>query len=130
MADLARIISTPVRAGFPNPAEDADEIALDLNDLIVKNPVSTFYIRVEGDSMIGAGIKSGDIVVVDKSLNPKSGDIVVAAVEGEFTLKYLKLRDSQAWLVAANPDFEPIAMHEATDAGVWGVVTYIIHKVR
>lgn len=131
MTNLGKIISTPVRAGFPNPAEDAKGVALDLNDLMVKNPVSTFYVRVEGDSMLGAGINSGDIVVIDKSLEPKNGNIVIAAVDGEFTLKYLKIEDkTKAWLVAANPDFAPIALHNAVDAGVWGVVTYVIHKTR
>lgn len=131
LTSFGKIISTPVRAGFPNPAEDAKGVALDLNDLIVKNPVSTFYVRVEGDSMQGAGINSGDIVVIDKSIEPRNGDIVIAAVDGEFTLKYLKIENkTKAWLVAAHPDFAPIALHEATDAGVWGVVTYVIHKTK
>ena len=121
---------TPVRAGFPNPAEDARGVALDLNELIIRHPVSTYYLRVEGDSMVGAGIINGDIVVVDKSLQPKSGDIVVAAVDGDFTLKHLKRDGDKAWLVAANPQYQPIALHEATSAELWGVVTYIIHQVR
>ena len=83
-------MTTPIRAGFPNPAEDTSGVAMDLNELLVRHPVSTYYLRVEGDSMSGAGIASGDIVVVDKSLEAKSGDVVVAAVEGEFTLKRLK----------------------------------------
>lgn len=125
-----QIMNTPVKAGFPNPAEDAKGVALDLNELVVKHPVSTFYLRVEGDSMVGAGIVHGDIVVVDKSLEPKTGDIVVAAVDGDFTLKHLKRQGQQAWLVAANPDYSPIALHEATDAVIWGVVTFVIHKAR
>lgn len=123
-------MSIPVRAGFPNPADDARGIALDLNELVVKHPVATFYLRVEGDSMTGAGIVAGDIVVVDKSLEPRSGDIVVAAVDGDFTLKHLKRDGQRAWLVAANPSYQPIALHEATDAVLWGVATYIIHKTR
>lgn len=119
-----------VKAGFPNPAEDAGGIGLDLNDLLVKHPISTYYLRVEGDSMTGAGITSGDIVVVDKSLEPKSGDIVVAAVEGEFTLKRLKKQGREVWLHAEHPGYPPIALHEATDANLWGVVTYTIHKQR
>lgn len=122
---------TPVKAGFPNPAEDAKGVALDLNELVVKHPVSTFYLRVEGDSMVGAHIAHGDIVVIDKSLEPKTGDIVVAAVDGDFTLKHLRRSGGQkAWLVAANPDYPPIALHDATDAVIWGVVTYVIHKTR
>ncbi len=127
---FAKIMTTPVRAGFPNPADDARGVALDLNELVVKHPISTYYLRVEGDSMVGAGIVEGDIVVVDKSLNPKNGDIVVAAVDGDFTLKHLKRDGQKAWLVAANPDYAPIALHEALDAQLWGVVTYIIHKTR
>src|SRR5688572_12739365 len=123
-----QLMTTPVRAGFPNPAEDARGLPLDLNELVVRHPVSTYYLRVEGDSMTGAGIVQGDIVVVDKSLNPKSGDIVVAAVDGDFTLKHLKRQGEEAWLVAANPAYKPIALHEAADAELWGVVTYVIHK--
>lgn len=127
---LAQLSSVPIRAGFPNPAEDARGFALDLNELVVKNPVSTFYLSVEGDSMVGAGITHGDIVAVDKSLQPKTGDIVVAAVDGDFTLKHLKRDGNKAWLVAANPDYPPIALHEATSAEIWGVVTYVIRKTR
>lgn len=127
---LIPLMSTPVKAGFPNPAEDAQGIALDLNELVVKHPASTFYLRVEGDSMVGSGVVNGDIVAVDKSLEPKTGDIVVAAVDGDFTLKHLKRQGQQAWLVAANPDYPPIALHEAADAVIWGVVTFVIHKTR
>ncbi len=130
LTPLPKLMFTPVRAGFPNPADDARGIALDLNELIIKHPVSTYYLRVEGDSMTGAGIVHGDIVVVDKSLEPKSGDIVVAAVDGDFTLKHLKREGAKGWLVAAHPDYPPIALHEATDAALWGVVTYIIHQAR
>lgn len=127
---LAQLSTVPIRAGFPNPAEDAKGFALDLNELVVKNPVSTFYLRVEGDSMVGAGITHGDIVAVDKSLQPKTGDIVVAAVDGDFTLKHLRRNGDKAWLVAANPDYPPIALHEAADAQIWGVVTYVVRRVR
>ena len=130
LTPLAQLMTTPVKAGFPNPAEDARGIALDLNELIIRHPVSTYYLRVEGDSMTGAGIVHGDIVVVDKALDPKSGDIVVAAVDGDFTLKHFKRDGAKAWLVAAHPDYPPIALHEAADASLWGVVTYVIHPAR
>lgn len=120
----------PIRAGFPNPAEEAGGFALDLNEYLIKRPVSTYYLRVEGDSMVGAGITSGDLVVVDKSLPAKSGDIVVAAVDGDFTLKRLKKQGSEVWLMPENPHYQPIALHEATDAALWGVVTFVIHKAR
>jgi len=121
---------TPIRAGFPNPAEDAGGLALDLNQLLVKHPISTYYLRVEGDSMTGAGIASGDIVVVDKSLEARHGDIVVASVEGDFTLKRLKKQGDEAWLVAEHPAYSPIALHDAVEASLWGVVTYTIHRNR
>jgi len=124
-------MTTPVRAGFPNPADDARGLPLDLNELVVRHPVATYYLRVEGDSMVGAGITPGDIVVVDKSLTPKNNDIVVAAVDGDFTLKHLRREGAQkAWLVAANPAYQPIALHDAQDAQIWGVVTFVIHKTR
>lgn len=127
---LPQLMATPVRAGFPNPAEDARSVGLDLNELVVRHPVSTYYLQVEGNSMQGAGILPGDIVVVDKSLEPKNGDIVIAAVDGEFTIKHLKREGQRAWLIAANPDYPPVALHQALDASLWGVVTYIIHKTR
>jgi DNA polymerase V len=125
-----QLMNAPVKAGFPNPAEEAGGFALDLNDYLIKRPISTYYLRVEGDSMTGAGITSGDLVVVDKALEPRSGDIVVAAVDGDFTLKRLKKQSQEAWLVAEHPGYSPIALHEATDAALWGVVTYVIHRAR
>lgn len=127
---LPKLMSIPIRAGFPNPAEEAAGQAMDLNELLVAHPISTYYLRVEGDSMSGAGISSGDIVVVDKSLEARSGDVVVAALEGEFTLKRLKKVGNRAWLVPENPDFSPIELSEQRDAAIWGVVTYTIHKHR
>lgn len=127
---LPPLLDTPIKAGFPNPAEDAQGMPLDLNQLVVKHPAATFYLRVDGDSMKGIGLKTGDIVVVDRSLEPRSGDVVVAAVDGEFTLKRLKKNGPQAWLVAENPDFAPIALHEAGDAVIWGVVTFAVQRLR
>lgn len=129
-SDHPKLMLSPVRAGFPNPAEEAGGFALDLNEYLVKHPVSTYYLRVEGDSMTGAGIISGDLVVVDKSLEARSGDIVVAAVDGDFTLKRLKKQGQQAWLVAEHPGYNPIALHEVVDASLWGVVTFVIHRAR
>ncbi len=123
-------MNTSIKAGFPNPAEDAGGLALDLNDYLVKHPISTYYLRVEGDSMTGAGIFPGDIVVVDKALEARSGDIVVAAVEGDFTLKRLKKDGSRAWLMAEHSKYAPIPLHEVSEVAVWGVVTFTIHKHR
>jgi DNA polymerase V len=128
--DRPLLMNSPIKAGFPNPAEEAGGFALDLNQYLVKRPVSTYYLRVEGDSMTGAGITPGDIVVVDKALEPRSGDIVVAAVDGDFTLKRLKKQDGGAWLIAEHPGYPPIALHEVADAALWGVVTFVIHRAR
>jgi len=128
---LPPLIDQPIKAGFPNPAEDAQAgNPLDLNQLVLKHPAATFYLKVEGDSMQGIGLKTGDVVAVDRSLEPRHGDVVVAAVNGEFTLKRLKKETGKAWLVAENPQFAPIALHEADDAVIWGVVTYAIQKLR
>lgn len=124
------LLDQPIKAGFPNPAEDAAANPLDLNQLVLRHPAATFYLKVEGDSMQGIGLKTGDIVAVDRALEPRHGDVVVAAVDGEFTLKRLKKDGAKAWLVAENPNYEPIALHEATDVAVWGVVTYAIAKLR
>jgi DNA polymerase V len=127
---LPSLLDQPIKAGFPNPAEDATGNPLDLNQLVVRHPAATFYLRVDGDSMQGIGLKTGDIVAVDRSLEPRNGDIVVAAVGGEFTLKRLKKEGSRIWLVAESPNFAPIALHEAEDATIWGVVTYAVQKLR
>lgn len=127
---LPPLMDIPVKAGFPNPAEDAHGNPLDLNQLVIRHPVATFYLKVEGDSMQGIGLRTGDIVVVDKSLTPRDGDIVVGVVDGEFTLKRLKKQGHQAFLMAENPDFPPIALHEAAEAQIWGVVTHAIQQFR
>lgn len=119
-----------VAAGFPSPAGDYVEKQLDLNDLIVKHPAATFFVRVEGESMKGAGISSGDILAVDRSLEPANGKIVVAVLNGEFTVKRIQITQNGVFLVPENPAFPPISVSEATDFQVWGVVTYVIHKAR
>jgi DNA polymerase V len=109
-------------------SDDPDGLALNLNTLLVPNPVSTYYLRADGDAMTEVGIKSGDILVVDRSIKPHTGDIVVATVNGEFILRQIKLDSSQAWLSAEGES--PIALHEAEDAQLWGVVTFWVHKSR
>lgn len=127
---LPLLMEVPVKAGFPNPVEDVQGNPLDLNQLVLKHPAATFYLRVEGDSMKGIGLKSGDIVAVDRSLEPRHGDVVVAVVDSEFTLKRLKKDGPHAWLVAENPDYPPIALHEAGESSIWGVVTFAVQKLR
>lgn len=115
-----------IRAGFPSPAEDFMEPTLDLNHYVIKNPASTFYARIVGDSMEGAGISDGDIVVIDKSLEPKDGNIAVCFIDGEFTLKRILLEKGHLWLQPANPKFKPIEITEENHFLVWGVVTHVV----
>ncbi len=117
-----------VRAGFPSPAQDYMCEAIDLNRELIAHPATTFYARAVGRSMIGAGIDDGDLLVIDKSLEPQEGNIVVAFVDGEFTLKRFR-RDASglcAWLEPENPDFEPIRVTADNDFMVWGVLTHSI----
>ena len=117
-----------VSAGFPSPADDHIDRKLDLNELLIQNPVATFFVRVAGDSMQDAGINHGDILVVDRSLEATSGKIVIAIVNGELTVKRFVQDHSSCQLVAANPDYPPVAITEDTDFSVWGVVTSVIHQ--
>lgn len=119
-----------IQAGFPSPADDYAEQSLDLNELIVKHPAATFFVRVEGDSMLGAGIQSGDILVVDRSLQASNGKIVVAILNGEFTVKRIVFTPQGIKLLAENPAYPPLHIHPEADFQVWGVVTYVIHKPK
>jgi len=116
------LYSSRPQAGFPAPGDDQIEKVLDINDLVVKHPASTFFVRVEGDSMEGAGIFSGDVLVVDRSLTPKDGSIVVAAVYGEMVVKRLVARGDTHILASENPQYEPIHITGHEDCFVWGVV--------
>lgn len=127
---LPKLVLTPISAGFPNPAQDAQDIALDLNHLVVEHPAATFYMRVKGSSMEGAGIYDGDLLVVDKSLESRLGDIVVAFIDGEFTLKRFSRQGDKISLLAENPAYEPIVMEEGSDLQIWGVVRASIHLYR
>ena len=134
-ADLATSLELPlfaagVSAGFPSPAEDYVEIALDLNRELIKHPAATFFARVKGSSMIDAGIEDGDLLVIDKALEAKNGDIAVCFLDGEFTVKRLSVRDDGIYLVPANAEFKPIRIIEENDFLVWGIVAYVIHKLR
>lgn len=149
--DLPKLAGEGIHAGFPSPAQDYMEGCIDLNRELVKHPAATFYGRVVGESMIDAGVEDGDILVIDKSLEPSEGDMAVCFVDGEFTLKYISfnppaqgaareaakpkvsyniLRTKDLWLLPANPKYRPIHITEGNDFTVWGIVTYIIKKVR
>ena len=118
-----------VSAGFPSPAQDYVEKTLDLNELLIQRPAATYFVRAEGDSMIGAGIHSGDILIVDRSLTAKEGDIVIAAVEGELTVKQLQLKPV-CRLLPRNNAYRPITIAEGSDLELFGVVTNVIHGLR
>ncbi|MFP4369296.1 MAG: LexA family protein [Candidatus Kapaibacterium sp.] len=118
-----------VSAGFPSPADDYMEGRLDLNDFLVKNPAATFFVRVTGDSMINAGIHSGDILVVDRALDPKDGNIVIAVINGELTVKRLSRLKNKLFLLPENREYRPIEITSEMNFEVWGVVRTVIHSV-
>ena len=117
-----------VPAGFPSPAADFVEGKLDLNEHLIRHPAATFIIRVEGDSMTGAGIRPGDLLVVDRSIEPQSGHIVIAAIAGELTVKTLRRRNKGWFLEAENPAYPATALGIESDCAIWGVVTATIHR--
>ena len=140
-----------IHAGFPSPAQDYMSGVIDLNKELVKHPEATFYGRVVGDSMIDAGINEGDVLVIDKSLEPSEGDMCVCFVDGEFALKFVSFHDPGAgpvreirkapvsynilgrrdiWLLPANKKYKPIHIQEGNDFSIWGIVTYVIHKTK
>ena len=118
-----------VSAGFPSPADDYIERNLDLNEHLIQNPPATFFVRVAGDSMTGAGINHGDILIVDRSLEPSNGKIIIAIVNGELTVKRLLKTTDSCRLIAENPAYESIEVSSSSDFEVWGVVTFAIHQV-
>ncbi|MGB8856868.1 MAG: translesion error-prone DNA polymerase V autoproteolytic subunit [Burkholderiales bacterium] len=118
-----------VPAGFPATADDHIEQRLDLNKALVKNKDTTFMVKVKGDSMTGANIQDGDMLIVDRSLPAKSGRIVVAAILGEVTVKRLKIKKGESWLFPENPAYEPMRITAESDCTIWGVVTQAIHPL-
>jgi len=120
---------SPVEAGFPSPAEDHLDRQLDLHAHLVRNPASTFFLRAHGDSMTGAGIHDGDLLVVDRAEAAGHNKVVIAALDGELTVKRLLRRNGRVLLAPENPDFPEIDITEHEHVHVWGVVTYAIHKV-
>ena len=136
MSNKARV-SGSVVAGFPSPAEQYQEPPLDLNELLVKRPAATFFVRVQGDSMIGEGIHDGDLLVVDRSLRPASGDVIIACVDGDFTVKTYRrerkkdangaLRD-EVRLEPANTDYPVIVLKRGQELDYFGKVTACIHR--
>ena len=125
---LTPISSSTVNAGFPSPAEDYIETHLDISKRIIKNPASTFLVKAKGNSMIEKGIHNGDILVVDKSVQASNNSIIVAYIDGEFTVKRFVKQKDKIILYPANDNYEPILVTEENDFLVWGVVTYVLHK--
>lgn len=118
-----------VAAGFPSPADDYVDKTLDLNELLVQKPAATFFVRAQGESMLGAGIHPNDILVVDRSIDPAPGKIVICALNGELTVKRLASENGQWKLKAENPAYPDIKLNDELDMVVWGVVTNVIHSV-
>jgi len=133
-ADTATVLPLPfvdegIAAGFPSPAQDYMDLSLDLNKALIKHPDATFYGRVKGVSMKDAGIEDGDILVIDRSLDYQNGMTAVCFIDGEFTVKKLKIDKDKVFLMPANDTFEPIEITEDNNFVVWGIVTYVIKKV-
>jgi DNA polymerase V len=118
-----------VSAGFPSPAEDYIEGRLDLNKHLIKHPAATFFVRVAGDSMTGAGIHPGDILVVDRSIEPRDANVVIAVLDGELTVKRISRREGRLYLVSDNSLYQPLEILAEMEFEVWGVVTSVIHSL-
>ncbi|NTW32472.1 MAG: translesion error-prone DNA polymerase V autoproteolytic subunit [Bacteroidetes bacterium] len=123
------LIDKGISAGFPSPANDFIDVAIDLNKELIKNPSSTFFGRVKGDSMKDSGINNGDLLIIDKSLEPQNGKIAVCFIDGEFTIKRIILDKDCCWLMPANNDYKPIKVTEENDFIVWGIVVHVIKSV-
>lgn len=135
LPDLSTELSLPyadagIQAGFPSPAQDYITESIDLNRELVHHPAATFYGRVSGESMSGEGIDPGDIIVIDRSLEPTDGDLAVCCVDGEFTLKRISLRRGEVWLIPSNEAFDPILITPDCQFEIWGVVTHTIKSNR
>ncbi|SEQ13323.1 DNA polymerase V [Flavobacterium urocaniciphilum] len=122
-------ISSGIKAGFPSPAADFDETRLSIDQIVVKNATATFYAKASGNSMNGAGIDDGDILVIDKSLEPQDGKIAVCFIDGEFTVKRIKVQENSLLLLPENPSFEPIEVTQENNFIIWGIVTYVVKKI-
>lgn len=123
------LFMVPVAAGFPSPAEDYIEAQLDLNQYLIRHRAATFFVRASGNSMLGAGIYSGDLLIVDRAIQPADGNIIIAVVNGELTVKRLSKQGDRLLLVAENEQYAPLEINEHTEFHIWGVVTNVIHSL-
>lgn len=122
-------ISSGIKAGFPSPAADFDESKISLDNVLVKNKEATFYAKASGNSMIGAGIDDGDILVIDRSLEPQNNKIAICFIDGEFTVKRIKIENEDVFLMPENKNYKPIQISEGNELIIWGIVTYVIKKM-
>ncbi len=123
------LFMVPVMAGFPSPAEDYIEGKLDLNRHLIKHPAATFFVKVAGDSMIDAGIHPGDILIVDRSLEPADKKVVIAVINGELTVKRIRMKNGRIYLMPENKNYKPVEIEKEMKFDVWGVVTNVIHPL-
>jgi len=123
------LLAGAIPAGFPSSAENFIDKSLDLNELVIKHPAATFFVRVKGNSMIKAGIESNDILVVDRALSVSNNRIVIARIADELTVKRIKLEGEKLFLMPDNDEYKPMEITESMDFEVWGVVTFVIHQV-
>ena len=125
---LTPIFMDSVSAGFPSPATDYMENKLDLNEYLIKHPAATFIVKARGPSMMDAGILSGDLLIVDRSITPKNNNIVIASIFGDLTVKKLQKKENSLFLLSANSEYPSIEVKEEMECFIWGIVTYIIHE--
>lgn len=123
------LLLTRVAAGFPSPADDYLDRPLDITEHLVRHPEATFFLRAQGQSMTGAGIHDGDLLVVDRAVEPVHNKVAIVAVDGELTVKRLHLRGGRVVLLPENPDYDPLDVTGRDDVHVWGVVTYVVHAL-
>lgn len=122
-------VENGISAGFPSPADDFLDLSIDLNKELIQNPSATFYGRVKGDSMVDAGLSDGDLLIIDKSLEPTDSKIAVCFIDGEFTVKRIKIERDIIWLIAENKNYKPIKVTSENDFIIWGIVTTVIKSV-
>ena len=123
------LIDQGISAGFPSPADDFKEIRISLDKELVKNEEATFYARVSGDSMQGAGLENEDLLIIDRSIEPSNNKIAVCFVDGEFTVKRIKIESKKVYLIPENKKYSPIEINEENELIIWGIVTYVIKKL-
>lgn len=122
-------VSSGIKAGFPSPAADFDESKISLDNVLVKNREATFYAKASGTSMIGAGIDDGDILVIDRSLEPQNNKVAVCFIDGEFTVKRINIEKDCVYLMPENKNYQPIKVTDENELIIWGIVTYVIKNM-